>query len=193
MNVAYRWNLRQRKHGFAALDRPAFTLVEIMVVTVLMTLLVSAAALRWDGIGEATRLRSAARQVGAFVRMAQSQAQTSGMPRLLEYLLQEDWMRLKKPHMKDGRPRWHRGAKLRTNTGVAVERVLVEGKSEPDEHAKIRIAGDGSVRSHAVVLRLGETCAVVLLENSGLETYRFPERCPQSTSLELLLLEMQNE
>ncbi|MCC7291869.1 MAG: prepilin-type N-terminal cleavage/methylation domain-containing protein [Phycisphaerales bacterium] len=62
----------------------AFTLLELLVVTSLMALAVGWMTLRLDSLTAAGKVRGVAAQIGAYVRLAQIEACTSGAAQVLE-------------------------------------------------------------------------------------------------------------
>lgn len=173
--------------------RSCFTLLELLVVTSLMAVAVSAVVVRMDGLTDHGRLRSAAVQIGSLLNLTQVQARTGGMPRLLEYLAETDRVTVRSPRRNDGRWEWSDPIEYRTATGVRIISVLVEGEdpAEIDGTARaIRVGADGRCRSYAVILELHGLYAIVVHRGTEEPHYTFVDREPQAESFELLAVEL---
>lgn len=66
-------------------SRPAFTLIELVVVVTLITIAIGWATVDLQGVSERIRLRAAATQIGAIHRMAVMAASTSSLPRQVRW------------------------------------------------------------------------------------------------------------
>ncbi len=180
-----------------------FTLLELMVVVTLMAVAVGLTVFRLDGLTETSRLRSGAAQLDALLRLTTTQARTSGQPRRVEYLRERDRVVVHAPRREGERWRWDEGAEYRIGTGIQVHRVLREGdgdmEAEKGDHT-VRIGADGRCPAHAVILKLHDRYAVILLggpggvresgEAGGARLVLLEAR-PQATRYEHLLIELE--
>lgn len=172
----------------------AFTLVELLVVVTLMTIAVGMAALRLDGLTASGRLQSAGAQIGALVRLTQSHAQTSGTPRMVEYLIHQDRVVVRSAIEQHGTWAWDEGREYNTGTKVSIERVLVEGEQDWDgssSRCAIRVGADGRFRAHVVIISVGERYAVTILRSLQQPSCVLLDRPPQAVTFELLTMELQ--
>ncbi len=172
-----------------------FTLLELLAVITLMSLAVGITVLRMDGFTDQSRLQSAASQLASLVRLAQAQARTSGVPRLIEYKIDADRLGMHIPrHANDGW-QWDDGVEYLLGTGVSIRGVVLEGKdttANASQHRAVRIGPDGRFRSHAVMLELHGSHAVSLFRPFGEPGYYLLPEAPQTASWDLLMLELRH-
>lgn len=204
MNVEYRianveWR-RLRRHSssfairYSAFDiRSSFTLIELVVVLALLSTALSLVVFRLDGFSDAGRLRSAAAQLAAWVRLAQSEAAAAGVPRLLRFEQDSSRLVLHKPALRYGAWNWDEGASFELGDGVRIQRVVGEGTlagSTHDSASKVRIDSEGRVPSHAVVLALHDRYAVLILRPFTEPRWVLTANPPQAREFDLLLTEL---
>lgn len=172
----------------------AFTLLELLIVVTLMMAAVGMTVFRLDGLSDTSRLRSAAMQMASLLRLTQTQARTSGSPRLVEYAIDSDRVLVRAPQMQDDVWEWDAGVEYLTVTGVHVQRVLVEGageETEPDKKFSIRVRPDGRYRAHAIVLMLHDRWAVAVARDLAEPRCLLLDSEPHATTFELLMLELE--
>ena len=178
-------------------SRVGFTLIELMVVITLMTLTVSAAVLRLDGLTARTRLESAGRRMMSVVKLARTEARTTGRPRLIEYSVADAAeVSVRRPVRSGGTWSWGDAVSVPLDRAVRIERVLVEGTDRSESDSDVTAIGvrpGGRHRSHAVVLRCGERFAAVFLESAISDRFVLFDRPPQAVSFELLLMEARRD
>ena len=180
----------------ASTQRPCFTLLELLVVMALMSVAVGLVVFRLDGLTENGRLQSAAYQFASIVRLAENEARLSGTPRLLEYALDQDGVRLRKPREVEGVWEWDPGTEFQTATGVAVKDVIREhsyAEHETERIIPVRIQGDGRWPRHAVVLDLHQRFAVLFLEAGGTPRVIMSASPPSATCFHELRALLEND
>jgi type II secretion system protein H len=175
-------------------DRPrsAFTLIELMAAITLMTLAVSIAVFRLDGLSAATRIESVARRMMSTVELARTEARTTGRPRRIEYPIGAARVSVRRPERSGGTWSWGDAIFSPPDKEVNVDRVLVEGTESgagDSDVIAIVVRPGGRHRSHAVVLRCGERFAAVFLESAIADRFVLWDRRPQALSFELLVME----
>lgn len=181
------------------LTHRGFTLIELMVVTALMSIAVSMAVFRLDGLSDSGRLRSTASQLASVVRQAQMQACTSGSPRLIEYAVDGARITLHSPKQSEGSWRWDSGLEYTVLGGVRIDRILVEGSDgdvssrggTEEDVLNIRIGPDGRYIAHAVVLTVHDRWAAVVLRHVEQPWHILLESKPSATSFDLLMLDLE--
>ncbi len=172
---------------------PAFTLVELVVVLALMSTALGLVVLRLDGFSDHGRLRSTAGQLAAWIRLAQTEAKVSGVPRLIEYDFEEGRVTLHKPRIQKGAWAWDDGVKYDTGTAVRIERVVDESQSAMKDTrgvCDVRVGPDGRFPTHALVVALHDRCAIVVLRSFEEPRVVFASRLPQAREFDLLMLEL---
>lgn len=140
----------------------SFTLIELMVVAVLMTLASGILVTHLDDFTDRGRLRAAASQTAAVLHLATTRAKASGVPVRVTYDINGDRVRMAKPVLRDGRWIWDEQLEWSTATGVRIDRVLVEGRV--DAESFIRVDAGGRYPSHAVVFSLHNKYVAVIAE-----------------------------
>ncbi len=173
--------------------RPAFTLVELVVVLALMSTALGLVVLHLDGFSDGSRLRSAAAQMAAWVRLAQTEAKVSGMPRLIEYDSGNGWVTLRKPRIQKGSWAWDDGVKYDTGTAVRIERVIGETQSAMQDQRgpyEVHVSPDARFPMHALVLALHDHWAVVVLRSFEEPKIVFTSRPPQAREFDILTVEL---
>ncbi len=184
---------------YKRLAHRGFTLIELMVVTALMSIAVGMAVFRLDGLGDSGRLRSTASQLASIVRQAQMQACTSGSPRLIEYSVDGARITLHSPKQSESSWRWDSGLEYTVLGGAGIDRILVEGSDgevssrggTEDDVLNIRIGPDGRYIAHAVVLTVHTRWAVVVLRPVERPWHMLLESKPSATSFDLLMLDLE--
>ena len=101
--------------------RPAFTLLELVVVVTLITMAIGWATVDLQGVSERTRLRAAATQIGAVHRMAVMAASTSSMPRKIRWDSRS--CTIAKPVFKEGQWVWGSDVKFDLVNRVRIRSV----------------------------------------------------------------------
>lgn len=110
--------------------RPSFTLIELVVVVTLITIAIGWATVDLQGVSERTRLRAAATQTGAVLRMVAAAASTSSMPRRMRWDTRS--CNVAKPVFKEGE--WGWGAEVKFDI---VDRVRIRSvEARPRRKAK---------------------------------------------------------
>lgn len=136
----------------------AFTLIELLTVSALVATAVAIVTVRLDGFSEQGRLRAAARQLGALVRLCQINAMTAGRPVIIRYALDVTAVATLRPHVESDDIVWRE--RLGTELGsVRITAFTREGRTgnalEDHEHVDVRIGCDGRFDSHRIRLSLG--------------------------------------
>lgn len=139
-------------------SRHAFTLVELMAVTVLLSLAVGMVTISLNGVTRKGRLTAAMRQVASFDQAARVQALAEGRPRRLELKRDSGHLRVSKQVSANGRWGWSNASTLRLVHGPHVQKVVIVEQSNlthsSSELWRIRIRSDGTSVSYAVQLGL---------------------------------------
>lgn len=145
---------------------PAFTLVELLIVLTLLTLFVGTATFHLDGVTARGRLRSAARQLGAFHALARIEAVSSGQPRRIVFQRNASRCLIQHPELEGRSWRWSDGRSLAFATRVTLDRVIVQGEGRPDQSQDlaIRVASDGTSPTYACILTAGESAMAVVTD-----------------------------
>jgi len=107
---------------------PAFTLVELTVVMVLMTLAIGLATLGMRGLSDRGRIDAAAAQLGSAMRLAEIQSARSGVPQVLAFD-SHGWT-LRQPQWRDDRWAWSESSRLELVRKVAVRRIFMGGVAD---------------------------------------------------------------
>ena len=144
----------------------SFTLIELLLVLALLSLLASMTVVRLDSFTDEGKLQSAAFQIEAAIHTAQLQAQTSGVPRQIQYASRPPSMVVRKPKVSGHGWEWDEGVESIWPTGVTLENVLFASEAEPfpsRDFWSLRISGDGRFPEHAVVLALHDRRAIAIL------------------------------
>ena len=179
----------------SSLTSPAFTLVELLVVITLMSLAVSFAVFRLDGFSDSAGLRSAANQLASWVRLTQTQARTTGEPRLLEYGPKSRTLRVQRPLERNGAWTWNEGATFTANSSVSIHSLLVEGDSDfvqKRAFAQLVVRSSGHFPAHALLLQRHDVVGVLLLTAWEEPSFLILERMPSSVTLENLRTELES-
>ena len=179
--------MTRRVHRFG------FTLIELVVVVSLMCVTVGMVVFRLDGVSDRGRLRSTATQMAVLLRLAQTQARTSGVPRLMRYHPSSDRVSIHVPAEREGVWDWNEGLEFLTATGAGIERVLIEGHhldGEEDRPA-IRIGADGRYPNHVVILSTPALQAIVVARGAEDIRCEFLASPLEGISYELLVLELE--
>lgn len=162
--------LRLPSERLAFRRRPGFTLIEVMAVTALLVVVVGMATVRWEGASDASRLRSAARQLGALYRTARCQAMTDGRPRLVEYAGlggPEPRVRVLAPTVNGDNVEWKSGAGFVLAGRVGIQSVMQSDHEQENQSSMLASAvwidSDGTARSHAIVLGLHDQARAAVL------------------------------
>ena len=108
---------------------PAFTLVELMVVVVLMAVATGIATLGLRDASETARIQSTIDQFRASVRAAHLHATSSGRPVMIE--CKPTGFRLRKPVWEKDSWRWHDGAWAVLDEPLRIEAVLAPAAISP--------------------------------------------------------------
>jgi len=177
-------------------DARAFTLVEVMVVVALMSLAVTLAVTRLDGLTTRGRLESATRRLEAWFRMAMDDARTTGTPRTVVYAADPPRFTIRRPvEAVGGVWRWGNDQMFELIGGVCIDRVLLEtphgdGSSQEWQETTIRINGSGGFAAHAVILRAAGAWMVLdHMTPSESRIVEVQER-PDAVTYDLLRLEL---
>lgn len=166
----------------------AFTLVELLVVVTLMGIALGLTVFRLDSPSENGRLQSATRQAESVLRLAMTQARTTGEPRLVLFDAGSDRIRLHATSKSTGG--WDEGRLLQTNTGAKFDRLLFEDGTRQVGNA-IRVNGQGQCSDHAVLFERQGKYAV-LLWSAGMEAeHRIIDRRPLADDLAELRRELE--
>ncbi|MEK6674128.1 MAG: prepilin-type N-terminal cleavage/methylation domain-containing protein, partial [Planctomycetota bacterium] len=179
----------------SSLTSPAFTLVELLVVITLMSLAVGVAVFRMDGFSDSANLRSAANQLASWVRLTQTQARTSGQPRLLEYGPKSCTLRVQRPYEQDGAWSWQEGAEFSVNPAVHLRRVLVENDFDRVREltpTQLVVGPSGHYPAHAVLVDRHDVVGVLLLAAWEEPRFLILPRMPSSVTLENLRIELES-
>jgi type II secretion system protein H len=178
----------------STIDIPrAFTLVELVVVLALMSTALGLVVLRLDGFSDRSRLRSAAGQLAAWVRLAQTEAKVSGAPRLIEYDPDNGRVTLHKPRAQKGVWAWDDGVKYDTGTAVRIDKVVGEGQLALQDQRgayDVHVGPDGRFPTHALVLALHDRYAVIVLRSFEEIRVVFASHPPQAREFDILMLEL---
>ncbi len=185
------------KTGNHTKGKEGFTLIELVVVMALMSVAVSMTVWRLDGLTEHGRLQSTASQILSLVELTRTHAQTSGSPRLIEYVKNQDQLVIRQPQnmnqsMNKERS-WNSGQTYELATGVHITTVLLEGTrdaSEMNDRRNLRIGADGHFCAHMVILSLHDRYAVVVLSRYESPYVVFTDQKPQTASYDLLMLQL---
>ncbi len=176
-------------------DRKGFTLVEVMVVMVLMSMAVTLAVTKLDGLTVSGRLESSASQLAAWFELARLDARSTAAPRRVLYASGPDRLAIQRPVQRDGRWLWGADQVFELVGGVRVDRVLVEGvpydaESRATAEVAVRIDGSGGFRSHAVILGVHD--AWIVVDHSAWNRSRIVRvaKRPGAVTYELLSLEL---
>lgn len=132
----------------------AFTLVELMAVTVVLSLAVGMVAVSLNGVTRKGRLTTAMRQVASFDQAARVQALAEGILRSVEFKRDSNRIRTRKLETAEGKWRWTTGSTLRLTAGPRIKKVVFpERVNSGDSNSlwKIRINSDGASASYGVV------------------------------------------
>jgi len=136
----------------------AFTLVELLAVTILIAVVAGVATLRLDGFSARGRLRAAARQLGAFVRVTQTDARTTGRPVVLRYESDSGTIAALRPTVEGVAVVWVRrpGIELAGAVNVMTATGISNSGDDADdgEHFDVRVDADGFLETHDVRLAL---------------------------------------
>jgi Tfp pilus assembly protein FimT len=144
---------------------------------------------RLDEVTANGRLTSVARRIGAQVRLARSQARTSGVPRRIDYDTEALQLTVRRPQFSAGNWDWNPGLSYDLgSSGVRIDRILLEGGLSASEEHTVRIDSSGCLTPHAAVLVCGERYAVVWLGRNGESELTWPQGAPAADSYELLRL-----
>ncbi|MCP4589433.1 MAG: hypothetical protein GY842_01685 [bacterium] len=171
-------NVRTCRGGASAGHRPSFTLVELLVVLVLMSMAVGLSVAGLDGVSQCGRLSSALGQIAALDALARTQASCDGQPRWLGLVKGTGHCTLRHPELIDGQWRWSSSAPLIIGDGVTVRGLVVEGgassRALPDGEPGVRIRADGTSETYAVVVGAGDNGAAVVINGlDGSSRYVF--------------------
>lgn len=166
----------------------AFTLVELLVVVTLMGIALGLTVFRLDSLSENGRLQSATRQAEFVLRLAMTEARTTGEPRLVVFVAGGDRIKLHAPSKNNGG--WDEGRLLQTNTGAKFGRLMFEDETRRVGNA-IRVNGQGRCSDHAVLLERQGKYAV-LFWSAGMEAeHRIIDRRPLADDLAALRRELE--
>ncbi len=134
-----------------------------MVVITLLSVAVGGAVFQLDGVTARGRLRSAARQIEAYHRLARIEAIGSGQPRRLVFGRNSSRCLLQKPEHDGSRWTWSDGLIFELPRGVRVIRVIVPS-ADSSEPESIRVNTDGTATAYACVLSVGELAVAVIID-----------------------------
>lgn len=134
--------------------RQAFTLVELLAVTVVLALAMGMVTLSLNGVTRKGRLTTAMRQAASFDQAARVQALAEGTPRLMEFTRGTSRLRVRVQESVAGRWRWSEGSTFRMVHGPHVEGVIFPDQYESTATTsgpwRVRIGSDGTSMSYAV-------------------------------------------
>jgi len=145
------------------LSRPAFTLIEIMVVITLLAIAVGGATLQLDGVTTRGRLRSAALLIEGYHRLARIEVISSGQPRRLVFGRNTSRCLLQRSEHDGLLWTWSTGLRFELPRGVRVARVMVPN-TESSELESIRVHADGTATPYACVLSVGQLALAVVID-----------------------------
>ena len=114
--------------------RRAFTLVELMVVTVILTIATGLVTVQVHGLTGPARLQAAAIQIGALFRLALLEASRSGLPRVLRLDHREG--AVLKPVYVEGQWTWSDGVSILFVSKVKVVGVAPTVTTEHERSAQ---------------------------------------------------------
>jgi type II secretion system protein H len=161
-------------------NQRAFTLIELLAVTVLMAVAASMVALRLDGFTVHGRLRAALSQIAAVHRLARMEAITSGQPRRISYAVAEDRCAIERPEVAGGEWGWVAGSAQQISGRVRIDGVVVASNGASQQSVDgIRIRSDGTSTSYVVVISAADSRAAVSihgLTGRGRPYYDLPQQ-----------------
>jgi Tfp pilus assembly protein FimT len=172
-----------------------FTLIELMAVLVLMSLAVGMTIIGFDGVTQRTRLRSALGHVASIDGLARTQAVCDGRPRLLQFERGTDRCVLKWPEPTSRQWNWSPGAPLTVGKRASIQRVVTEETPKlGGDLPSIRIRSDGTSAAYAIVVRVGDEAAAIVIDGiTGAARYVFGPPCDSLDPSDLLDSRSQDE
>lgn len=160
-------------------ERRAFTLIELLVVLALISLAAGMTIVQLDGLSGSSRLRAAASQHSAAVRLARIQAMSSGEPRQIDY--GAAGLSMRRPIHRAGRWEWDDGMHFEIPSQVSLVGLCFE-RADGAERKSVVVQADGQVMSHVALFRLGNQWMGILFEPNEEPRYQFFEGMPSETS-----------
>lgn len=173
------------------MSRPSrsFGLLELLVVTTILTIAAGLLVTRLDGFSATARLQSTAAQYSAVLKLARTDALSGGQPRLLTVANQEGMVTVQRPVRRAGRWEWDKGRAFQLGSAV-IDQVLHEDEDAAVDRS-VRITAEGRVTNHAVVLRASDRWAVYM-QNSDESRFLLLPRKPLATSYRVLMTELES-
>ena len=145
--------------------RHAFTLLELLAVITLMSIAVSMAVFRLDGISDRASLTSAAGQIESIVRLAQMEARLSGKPSLLTYIKDKQSLLLQRPIARGATRGWDDGRGFQLGGRAMLHAIIRQAKGTKSA-SSVLIDGDGRFAPHGLILQAHDHYLALLLEPS---------------------------
>ncbi len=141
--------------------RAGFSLVELMVVVMIISLMTYSVSISFDSLVPGERLNTSVRELAATLREARREATNRNMEFFVEYDLDENRYRTITPFVKGGGvfiPGFHnederllaRWSALKE--GVVFERISVAGQDQNKGSAIVRFDPSGAASSHYVMV-----------------------------------------
>lgn len=155
-----------------------FTLVELLVVTTLISIGVGMVVVRFDGLSAAGRLRSCAARYSAVLNLARTEARTSGQPRLLRTHGDQGKVTLHRPRRHHGTWQWDDGRAFQVTEGVTIRLLMESDESTlPQEGAiAVRIPPDGRCPPLALILKVQDRWAALRVVDAGIPQFLASDR-----------------
>ncbi|MCK6464035.1 MAG: prepilin-type N-terminal cleavage/methylation domain-containing protein [Phycisphaerae bacterium] len=170
----------------------AFTLLELLVVTVLVALAVGLVTLKLDGLTAAGKVRGVASQVGSYVRLAQIEARTSGEARRVGIDAANGVVRIARTRRLQSAGEDEQAFRLLAP--VEMKQGWFDSESRDLEGSLvIRIDGHGRYRRCALLFESQGSAAACVLPCLQPPRVHLPSEKPRAASYPELVVELSNE